>query len=305
MCITLMNIVFASDKNYVEHLAVSMCSLFENNQEASFDVYILNVDIDSSSWSGLEVIARRYGHTLTDVKILDQELDGLVLTHHFTKANYYRLFIAEKLQLTKALYLDADIVVSQSILDLYNTDIDSYSLAAVVNPGFNRHKDLEMPEESKYFNSGVMLINLDAWRLDKTKGRVIDLVKRKPWAIQFVDQCGLNSVLTGRWKELHPKFNLQGCFFEAEPGAYSTEFPDGYLMDAVRNPVVIHYSGSHKPWHLGDKHPYRSLYWKYLRMTPFNHFFSNDFTALKVISLCTPRVVKKMIRLSLHQKGIG
>ena len=296
MFITLMNIVFASDKSYAEHLAVSMCSLFENNQGATFNVYILNVDLDETAWNGLETIAKQYGQTLTDVKILDHELDGLVTNHHFTKANYYRLFITEKIQINKALYLDADVIVRESINDLYNTNVDDCYLAAVINPGFDRHEDLGMSEESKYFNSGVMLINLTAWRRDDIKGRVIELVKRKPWAIHFVDQCGLNSVVNGRWKELHPKFNLQGCLFETKVDTFSNVFPKGDLIAAIQNPVIIHYSGSIKPWHFHYKHPWRKLYWKYLRMTPFNHFLSRDFTILKVVKQCIPKGIKKAIK---------
>jgi lipopolysaccharide biosynthesis glycosyltransferase len=300
MCIAPMNIVFASDKSYTEHLAVAICSLFENNLGLVFDVYIINADMDKASWSGLEMIAKRYGSRLIDVKIEDEELDGLVTTYHFTKGMYYRLFIAEKLQLAKALYLDADIVVNGSIDELYNTDVEDCYLAAVINPGFDRHMDLEMSEASKYFNSGVMLLNLTRCRRDHIKERVIDLVKRKAWAVPFPDQCGLNSVVNGRWKELHPKFNLQGCFFETTLESYSAVFPDGDLMDAVRSPVIIHYSGSGKPWHFNYKHPYRRLYWKYLRKTPFNHFVSKDFTILNVIRWCIPKVVKEAVTRIFH-----
>jgi lipopolysaccharide biosynthesis glycosyltransferase len=297
MCITRMNIVFTANSSYADHLAVAMCSLFENNQGLAFDVYIINADMDQAPWRALEGIAKRYGHHLIDVKISDQDLNGLVTSYHFRKESYYRLFIAEKLQLAKALFLDADIVVNGSINDLYSTDVSDCYLAAVINPGFDRHEGLEMSEESKYFNAGVMLLNLAWCRRDHLKERVINFVMRKPWAVPFLEQCGLNSVINGRWKELHPKFNLQGCFFETKIGTYSTQFPDGYLMDAVQNPVIIHYSGSGKPWHFGYKHPYRKLYWKYLRMTPFRRRLSNDFTLLKVIKWCVPKGVKNAVKI--------
>jgi lipopolysaccharide biosynthesis glycosyltransferase len=293
---TAMNIVFASNKNYAEHLAVAICSLFENNQGLFFDVYIVNSDFDKASWGGIEVIARQYGHNLIDVKISDHDLKGLVTPVHLSKETYYRLFIPEKLQLSKALYLDADIVVTGSIHELYDIDVDDCYLAAVLCPGFNRHKDLEMSDQSKYFNAGVMLMNIAKWRRDHIKERVIDLVRRKPLAVHFADQCGLNSVVNGRWRELHPKFNVQGCFFETDINTYSACFPNRNLMTAVHSPVIVHYSGSGKPWHFGYKHPYRKLYWTYLRKTPFNHLFSKDLTFLKVMKWCIPEAVKKAIR---------
>lgn len=291
MCVSPINIVFASDKGYVEHLAVAMCSLFENNRGEQFDVYIVNADMDSISWGGLESIAKRYCHNLIDIKINDEELKGLVTSYHFTRANYYRLLIAERINVPKVLYLDADIVVNGSIKDLYNTNIDEYYLAGVTNFAFDRRIDLEMSEDAKYFNSGVMLINLVAWRRDHIRERVVEFIKRKPWAIQFVDQCGLNSVVNGRWKELHPKFNVLGCFFEDKNDIYAALFPEGALKDAVHNPIIIHFSGSDKPWHFRFKHPYRKAYWRYLRKTPYNHLFPKDLTFLNLMRWCIPTTI--------------
>jgi lipopolysaccharide biosynthesis glycosyltransferase len=293
------SIVFASNKSYAEHLAVALCSLFENNQGLSFDVYIINTDFDKASWSGLDEIANRYGRLLVDVKISDRDLEGLVTPFHLSKETYYRLFIPEKLPFVKTLYLDADIVVNGSISDLYRTDLDGYYLAAVNTPGLVAHKDLEMSENSRYFNAGIMLINVEMWRRDCMKERVIEVVRRKPWAIQFGDQCGLNSVVDGKWKELHPKFNLQSFFFEASADAYAPSFPKGELAAAIKSPVILHYSGSAKPWQFGYKHPYRGLYWKYLRKTSYNRWFSQDITIFKIAKWCIPEAVKKAFKKSI------
>jgi lipopolysaccharide biosynthesis glycosyltransferase len=296
VCTTRINIVFASDKGYVEHLAVAMYSLFENNRDLPMEIYVINADIDQDTWRKLEMLAEKFGNNLIDVKVSDQDFDGLVTPHHLTRETYYRLFIPEKLNVSKVLYLDADIAVNGSIKELYNINVDEDYLAAANTPGFVAHKDLEMSEGSRYFNAGVMLINVERWRRDGIKERVIDIVRRKPWAIQFADQCGLNSAVDGRWKELHPKFNFQSFFFEIGIDAYSAFFPDGELTAAIHSPVILHYSGSNKPWHFGYKHPYRSLYWKYLRQTPFSHMFSKDLTLTKLIKWCVPKVIKQHVR---------
>ena len=296
MCTTRMNIVFASDKGYVEHLAVAMYSLFESNQELPIDVYVINADIDQDTWRKLEMIAERFGNNMIDVKIFDHDLDGLVTPHHLTRETYYRLFIPEKVHVSKVLYLDADIAVNGSISGLYDINVDDYYLAAANTPGFVGHKDLEMSKGSRYFNAGVMLINVARWREERLKERVIDVVRRKPWAIQFADQCGLNSVVDGGWKEIHPKFNFQSFFFKEGIDDYSAFFPNGELIAAIRSPVILHYSGTSKPWHFGYKHPYRSLYWKYLRKTPFNHMFSKDLTITKLMKSCVPQAIKGLVK---------
>src|SRR6266568_844471 len=253
------HVVFASDKIFVEHLAVALCSLFKCNPNVSFNVYVFNADIDGASWRRLSEIADRFGHSLIDIKILDRDIEGLFTSQSYTRAIYYRLFIPEKLDFDKVLYLDSDIVVNGSIEDLYNTNIDGFYMAAVADAVPNPHKDLGMSEGSKYFNSGVILFNLPKWREGRVKEKVIELIRNKPWAIQFPDQCGINAIVNGRWKELHPKYNAQSIFFQVKfEDTRSELYPDGQLLEAIKDPVIIHYSGKQKPWHLGSKHRFRT-----------------------------------------------
>ena len=256
-------------------------------------MYVLNTNIDSASWNKLLGLAKRYGQNLIDLKISECELEGLVTTHHLTLATYYRLFIPEKLNFDKALYLDVDIVVNGSIKDLYNTDVSDSYLAGVVCPGFHRHKELEMAEDAKYFNAGVMVINLRRWRQEKLKDRVIEIARRKPEAMVFSDQCGINAIVNGKWKEVHPKYNLQGAFVEQDISNLTGLFAPNDLTDAISHPVIIHYTGAAKPWQFRRKHPYRWLYWKYLRKTPYNHFLPKDLTVARVLHWCMSRMTRK------------
>ena len=281
-----MNIVFASNTGYVEHLAVAIRSLLESNSGEIITIYIINSDINEVTWRQLETLVTHSKSRLIDIKISDNDLDGLVTPHHLKKETYYRLFIPEKLQISKVLYLDADIVVNGSLRELYEVDVDKYYLAAVETPGFVVHHDLGMSEESKYFNAGVILINIAMWRRERVKERVIEVVKERPWAIQFADQCGLNAVVDGKWKALHPKFNVESFIFETDVDPYSSFFPRGALAFAVKHPVILHFSGSAKPWHFGYKHPYRNLYWQHLRKTPFDHWLSKDISVLRLMKRC-------------------
>lgn len=300
-----MNIVFASNTGYVEHLAVAICSLLDHNRQENVHAFVVNEDIQPGTWKQLRTMTSQYDCDLVDVKISDRDIDGLATPHHLTRETYYRLFIPEKLQLSKALYLDADIVVNGPIRELYDIDLDDYCLAAANTPGFVAHQDLEMSEGARYFNAGVMLINLDKWRSEHIKERVIDVVQRKPWAIQFADQCGLNSVMNGQWKEIHPKFNVESFYFKVGIGHYASSFPPGELAFAIKHPVIIHYSGSVKPWHFGYRHPYRKTYWEYLRKTPFNRWFSNDISAAKVVKACIPKRIKEAIKDAVGQTSEG
>ena len=291
------DVVFGTDKIFVEHLAVAICSLFKCNPKVSFNVYVLNTDIDKNSWTRLSELAEQYGQSLIDLKILDREVEGLVESEsYYTKATYYRLFMPEKLSFDKVLYLDSDVVVNGSIEDLYNTNIEQYYMAAltVADGAPNPHEDLGMLEGAKYFNCGVMLVNLRKWREDRIKDRVIDLTRNRPWAMRYADQCGINSIVNGRGMELHPKYNAQAIFFQLRfEHTRSDLYPAGQLREAVEKPVIIHYSGKEKPWHLGYKHRFRGLYWKYLRETPFNSHSRAEHRVANFMVLCLRKLNKE------------
>jgi len=284
------NVIFGSDKGYIAHLAVALCSLFDNNRNLALHVYVLNSDIDPSSWKKIQAIADRFGQRLIDLKVSERDLEGLVTTWHFTLATYYRLFIPEKLPFDRGLYLDVDVVVNGSIEDLYNTELGDAFLAAVREPNFDRHQQLEMSKEAHYFNAGVMVINLNKWREERIKEDVIAMVKRKPEAMMFSDQCGINAIVNGRWKEVDPKFNLVHAYAGEDVSAYTDMFPDQVLTNARERPVIIHFSGASKPWHFRRKHPFRHLYWKYRNQTPFRRYFSEDLTLPRITKWCLAKL---------------
>ncbi|PKN53491.1 MAG: glycosyltransferase family 8 protein [Deltaproteobacteria bacterium HGW-Deltaproteobacteria-13] len=289
-----MNVVFATDRGYLQHLAVALISLLANN--SGMNVYVINQDISGTDWRKLEKLFAGKDSKLIDAKIDDRRIERLITHSYFTKANYYRLFIPDIVKGDRALYLDADIVVTQRIDDLYHTEISDTFLAAVDNPEINNRYDLEMESSAKYFNSGVMLINLEYWRAHTIKEKVIEFVSRKPEVIRFVDQDGLNSVINGQWRELHPKYNLHTVLLSSD---YAS---DPQIREAMDNPVIIHYTGLHKPWHLGDSHPYKRLYWKYLRMTPYKYSIPDDINMINILRRIIPKPMKESIKKYLGAK---
>jgi lipopolysaccharide biosynthesis glycosyltransferase len=281
------NIIFAADRGYLQHLTVALTSLLKNN--SGMNIYIINNDITSEEWKKLQKIFAGENANLIDAKIDDRQIESLVTTYHFTKAAYYRLFIADIVKEEKALYLDVDVIVNGRIDNLYNTDISNTSLAAVDDMDVYDSHLLEMDHSARYFNSGVMLINLEYWRIHKVKEKVLDFIKRKPEAIRYVDQDGLNSIINGNWLEVHPRYNLHTRLLYIEHAS------DSPVKEAIDNPVIIHFTGP-KPWYLKNIHPFKRYYWKYLRMTPYKYFIPEDFNMANVIKWMIPIPVKQYIK---------
>lgn len=290
------NIVFATDENYVQHLCVAIVSLLKNNRDKHFTIYIINGGISAQILKRVEALTSRFKCELISIPIEDEVFSGLVATNHFTKANYYRLLIPSFIFVDRILYLDADIVVNGSIEDLYNVDIGDCLVGAVENPGFDRHAELGMNKASKYFNSGVMVINLMKWRQEDIAGRVIRFVSDHPAEVMFVDQCGLNSIIDGNWHSMLLKYNQQAVIFESDfPVKYNC-FSTKDISTAKEEPIIIHFSGSSKPWHLLNNHPYKSLYWKYLRMTHYRFSLPADLTLLNMGRRMLPGFLKNKLK---------
>jgi lipopolysaccharide biosynthesis glycosyltransferase len=281
----------------MQHLAAALASLLENN--SGMNIYVINTDINEADWKKLSKLFFGKDSILINAKIDDGQIKNLVTCIHLTKASYYRLFIPEIVPGDKALYLDADIVVTQRIDDLYDTDISNTFLAAVDNPGLYDYRDLEMDPSAKFFNSGVMLINLEYWRNYKVKEKVVNFIRKKPEVIRFTDQDGLNSVINGNWLELHPKYNMHTGF------VYTQHTAESIIKEGFGIPVIIHYTSSSKPWHLGNNHPYKHLYWKYLRMTPYKFAFpSKPWSIFDFDNLMTrvPMPIKEALKKILRRR---
>jgi lipopolysaccharide biosynthesis glycosyltransferase len=289
-----LDIVFATDGGYLQHLAVALASLLENN--SGMNVYVINNDISSTDWKRLEKLFVGKDSYLIDAKIDDGQIENLITRSYFTKATYYRLFIPDVVEGDSALYLDVDIVINGCIDDLYNTELSNTFLAAVDDLYIQNFYYLEMEHSAKYFNSGVMLINLEYWRAYNVKEKVIEFIRHKPEVISFMDQDGLNSVINGNWLELHPRYNMHTGLLHKE---CAVDLP---IKEAIDNPVIIHYTGSSKPWHFRNNHPYKHLYWKYLRKTPYKYFIPDDLNMINIVKWIVPMPAKQYLKNILNIK---
>lgn len=272
-------IVFSTDNNYAQHLGVALQSLLHNNRSLSFHVYILTTDIHDSHIQNWKEIASPYDCELTTIDINEKTFENLQMGR-WGKAMYYRLLIPELIKESKVLYLDVDIVVNGPIHEIFETNISSSYLAAVeaiLSDTESRKRYLNMTPKAKYFNSGVMLLNLNKWRQDKID-RKLEKFLASYTQLKSPDQDALNAVINGQWIPLHFKYNYYYRRNFKEESLFSSTFDKKELKEASANPVIIHYVGSKKPWHYRDIHPLKHLYWKYLEMTPYRNYHTEDFS---------------------------
>ena len=192
-----------------------------------------------------------------------------------TQATYYRLFLTEILpqSVDKVIYLDGDIIVRQSLKELWSTDMTGFAVAAVTDKNEkqicygSKEFRLGYPPYLGYFNAGVLLINLDYWRIHRVLNDFMEMIENRSDSIKSHDQDVLNYCFREKKRQLPFQYNVQDGFLYKTPkydfGKYKHE-----ILEARRNPVIIHYTGS-KPWWTYNRHPHpwRSSFFKYRNQT--------------------------------------
>lgn len=155
--------------------------------------------------------------------------------------NYLRLLLPDVLDAARAIYLDADTLVRRDLTPLWRLPLEGRPVAAARDAlatfaeAVANHERLAIPGPTPYFQSGVLLMDLERWRRERVGERARACCRRNR---RFLDaqgrfpqheQYGLNVVLRDRWRELPQTWN----------------HPSWKRGD---DPHVVHFFGDGKPW---------------------------------------------------------
>jgi len=286
-------VVLATDDGYSQHAGVMLCSLFENNLSRNpFEVYLMDGGISDENKRRLHNVAERYNARLELLEIDREIYKDFKLSHHITQAAYYRISIPDILDssVRKAIYLDCDLIVRDDIAKLWRLDLSGFLLGAIEDPGFSRFQALGIPNNARYFNSGVMLIDLAKWRSAKISSQVLDFIVQNPEKVVLWDQDALNAVLYDKWLPMHLKWNVQTDMYELSHRERYVHYED--FDEAIRSPSIVHYTASPKPWQYMNKHPLKKEYYKHLRKTEWRNFTPPDRNMINMVK----KVLKSILR---------
>lgn len=302
------DVVFTIDENYIQHFCVACTSLLENNQNIGRIFLVQDIDEDNNKLAlVINYFKQKYNIEIEKLVLDSKILENFTITHHISKATYFRLLLSEILpkDIDKVLFLDSDIVIQGDLSDLIklnflrNDNVYAGYSDANENTSYSGNyeyyifgvnhkstkKDLERLritgfEGNSYFNAGIMYINLKKWREENISKILIENATKYNEHLLWWDQDVLNITFDKEWGELDFKYNAFGL----------------EMKDDIKNYIIIHYTGSSKPWHFRNKHPYKNLYWKYLKMTPFKRYIPEDLTVINVIKWMIPNNIKKFIK---------
>lgn len=272
------HILVCPDKNYVEHTSIMLTSLFENNINNAFYVHVFeyNGSFGESGKNILQSVFSKYNAEYYFYELSDDLLKGFPYSgpnqmEHISISAYLRIFVARFIpkEINKILYIDGDVIVSGDLSELFETNIEKVPFAAAPDVYMHdvKHMNtLSIPVTYGYFNSGVLLINLDIWRKNDVEKRCLEFIKKNPHLLKFFDQDCLNAVLYKEHNFFNIKYNFQTVFMAPQHRKIEYTYDDE-IMKAFENPVIIHYTGGDKPWFENCEHPLAKYYIEYRNKT--------------------------------------
>jgi len=260
-------VFFAADDGYLPYLEVAIKSLSEHSSaEYLYDVQILSNGFSDESLFRLRALVKE-NITVCAVDMKEKiepikESLSLRLRDYYSDAIYYRLFIPSMFKdLKRAVYLDSDVVLLDDVAKLFFTPLYGKILGAVTDesvisvPVFSRYVKTYIGTRTanRYFNSGVLVMDLDGFRRHGIEERFIKLLLSYNFKTVAPDQDYLNFLCRGKVKYLPAGWNKHAIV--------GRDIPEEELH-------LVHYNMFNKPWRY-DGVPYEKHFWHYADMTGF------------------------------------
>jgi lipopolysaccharide biosynthesis glycosyltransferase len=267
-----LQIACSTNDRFAPDCAVMLASLVATNAAELVHVHLLHDEsLSAASLDALRRVVVGSGARFDARAVAVDPHRRWPGSERFPVNAWYRVRLPELLPgVERVLYIDADALITARIDELWSADLDGALVGAITNPLYEKmipriQSELGLPDGTSYFNSGVLLIDLDAWRTAGITDAICLFVAGH--AIVWPDQDALNGVLHGRRLRLHPRWN-------AMPGLW--ELPTRYLpytsdeiREAKASPAIVHFVGPYKPWHFRSRHPFRAEWFQYVERTPW------------------------------------
>lgn len=181
----MMHIASAADENYLPHCAAMLHSVLERHAGQGVTVHFLHAPtMETTAIEPVADMVAALGGEFYAHPIPDAWVDGLPQLSRIPAIMWYRIFLPQLLpQQDRVLYLDCDTLLVDDLMALWQTELEGYHLGAVANvlePGLQDWpRQLGLPPEQPYFNSGVLLLNLSSMRQHDLTPNLFDYGKHR------------------------------------------------------------------------------------------------------------------------------
>jgi lipopolysaccharide biosynthesis glycosyltransferase len=263
-------IATAIDRAFVEPACVLLASIAANAAVSEAGLVVYGLGLAQRDRDCLTESCGRMADKLSIVNLdfAVNRLKKLPVTLNVPSVvAYARMLVPDSLPraASRLLYLDSDIVVIDDLRPLFETSLEGAVLAAVLDPvppwidrPF-RSEVLKLPDPEFYFNSGVLLIDVEAWHRESVTQRAFEFSNNLPpgTRLLYPDQDTLNAILSNSWLPLDRKWN----YFKHDETMNLQQFRS--------EAAIVHFASGKKPWLSGSTHPAKQIYLDHRKLTLF------------------------------------
>lgn len=243
------SIIYICDHNYTIPTKASIKSLAEHCI-SKCRVYVVGVELDQEDRNEISGLANEF----LEIKIVDVEdkYKNIGMKHSYvSSASLYKFQLPYILNDDVALYVDGDVLFKNEFEKIFSIDLGDYYIAAVRDMEAEVYGNwaVKMHHE-KYFNSGVMLMNLKKMRENEIPDKLVEY-KKKDNDSTFMDQNALNAVLGDNVKWISQKYNYMlgaNLKFSKEEKCLFWNIDDDEYYKIQNEIAIFHLAGGEKPW---------------------------------------------------------
>ena len=263
-----MNLLYCIDKNYNIQCYTSIKSLVSHTKNP-LRIYIIHQEPDTFSKKLVESFSENKIELLEVIDFQENlisnesNLINDIIKSHVSFATYFRLFIDKHLpsSVTQILYLDADVICVDNFEVEYDEifklmkEENHVITARTIGDEKGNEENFQRLElkNRKYFNAGVLFINLELWRQNNIETNLHNLLYTNNY--KYHDQDILNKHFDGNYIELYDHMNHMMKSQDDE----HQEIIIKYVNEKAK---LIHYVGANKPWHSSSANSKYSSYYQ-------------------------------------------
>lgn len=282
-------ILLTYDTNF-KYLAYTCINSMLANLKDGYTIFIARSSFEESDHSfKFDAASKRNDIAIKLITIDEEELKGLPLSYHYTISVYHRYMplkeIYHQYGFSKVLYLDVDIIIRRDLSNLFKINLNGLMIGAVAEV---RNSNLEIfgisNKERKYktnFNTGVLLIDLVKWNHNDATNKCIDFLKKNRKKFAVPNQTEMNALFFNDWFALDPSYNLTTFYVLYKGLIGDVPYSNQQIREAKKNPHLVHFTGSLKPWHFEYYHPFKQEFKNYSR--EYDLYFQEQKINLKLI----------------------
>lgn len=261
------NLLVTLNAGYLAPLKVMLYSVHANNPDERIHLWLLHASLTPAEVATVRQLTDTFGWALSNEQVTADFAAGVPLIKRYPKEMYFRLLSGQILPSTvkRVIYLDPDLLVINPLRPLWELDLQGKMLAAAVHRGVTKLVDglnqLRLGTTTAYFNSGVLVIDLDQARTKIKLGDITAAIQKYESELILPDQDILNFLYGADILEIPEEvwnYDTRKYF------VYQTRSLNAHEIHWVMaNTVVLHYCGTPKPWEATSDSKFTGVFLNY------------------------------------------